>query len=120
MSRRGTGRHKTGLNRAIRDAGWADFLSILSWQAAKAGREIVPIEPRNTTQTCSGCGAKTKRRLGLADRIFACSDCGLVLDRDRNAARDLDPGAAGTEATPTKSQGVDGAKTRGPAGDLAA
>lgn len=120
MSRRAKSRRKTGLNRAIGDAGWADFLRLLSWQAAKAGREVVPIDPRNTSQTCSGCGSKAKRRLGSADRIFACSQCGLVLDRDRNAARNLDPGVAGTGATPTKGRGVDGAKTREPAGDLAA
>jgi putative transposase len=71
MSRRGKGRRKAGLNRAIADAGWRRFLSTLDWQARKAGREVIYIDPRNTSQTCSGCGAKAKRPLGLAERIFA-------------------------------------------------
>ena len=91
MSRRGKGRRKTGLNRAIADAGWRQFLFILEWHARKAGREAIRIDPRNTSQICSGCGAKAKRRLRLADRLFACQACGLVIDRDRNAARNLNP-----------------------------
>ena len=73
------------------DAGWRQFLFILEWHARKAGREAIRIDPRNTSQICSGCGAKAKRRLRLADRLFACQACGLVIDRDRNAARNLNP-----------------------------
>jgi putative transposase len=118
MSRRGKGRRKAGLNRAIADAGWRQFLSTLDWQARKAGRQVVHIDPRNTSQTCSGCGAKAKRRLGLADRIFACEACGLVLDRDRNAARNLNPGRLGCSYRVSTGDDVD--KTSDPAGDLAA
>ena len=47
------------------------YRDILDWQARKAGHEVIRLDPRNTTQTCSACGAKAKHRLGLADRIFA-------------------------------------------------
>jgi ribosomal protein L37AE/L43A len=45
--------------------------------------------PAYTTMTCSSCFARTKQRLGLAERIFRCRDCGNVADRDRNAARTI-------------------------------
>jgi len=103
------------LARAIHDAGWGSFLRALDWQARKAGHEVVRLDPRNTTQTCSACGAKAKHRLGLADRIFACSECGLVEDRDRNAARNLNPNRRDKPGA-----GVDGPKTLVPAGTEAA
>ena len=106
------------LARSISDAGWGDFLNVLAWQARKAGHEVVRLNPRYTTQTCSGCGAKTKHRLGLADRTFVCSECGLVEDRDRNAARNLNPDRWGKSVR--VGQGVDGSKTLVPAGTEAA
>ena len=78
----------------------------LDWQARKCGHEMVRLDPRNTTQTCSACGTKAKHRLGLADRIFACNQCGLVEDRDRNAARNLNPNRRDKPGA-----GVDGSKT---------
>lgn len=102
------------LSRAISDAGWGEFLAILEWQARKAGREVVYLDPRNTTQNCSGCGTKAKFHLALADRIFNCGECGLVLCRDRNAARNLNPGWA------VPVVGDDGKKPLGPAGTEAA
>jgi len=103
------------LARAIHDAGWGEFLAVLDWQARKAGHEVVRLDPRNTTQTCSGCGAKAKHRLGLADRIFACNECGLIEDRDRNAARNLNPNRQDKPGA-----GVDGDKTLVPVGTEAA
>ena len=106
------------LARSISDAGWGDFLNVLAWQARKAGHEVVRVDPRYTTQTCSGCGAKTKHRLGLADRTFVCDECGLVEDRDRNAARNLNPDR--WDKSVRVGQGVDGSKTLVPAGTEAA
>ena len=97
------------LARSISDASWGQFLAVLDWQARKAGHQVVPLDPRDTTQTCSGCGAKAKRRLGLADRLFCCDDCGLVEDRDRNAARNLNPDR--WDKSVRVGQGVDGSKT---------
>jgi putative transposase len=53
----------------------------------QAGRQHVLVNPAWTTQTCSECDARTKRRLTLSDRIFCCVACGFVADRDRNAAK---------------------------------
>jgi putative transposase len=103
------------LARSISDAGWGQFLATLNWHARKCGHAVVRLDPRNTTQTCSKCGVKAKQRLELADRIFACDECGLVDGRDRNAARNLNPNRQGKTG-----EGVDGVKTRVPAGTLAA
>ena len=50
---------------------------------------------RDSTQHCSSCGAKAKPRIELSDRVFRCRACGLVLGRDRNAARNLNPDRSG-------------------------
>jgi putative transposase len=44
------------LAKSIHDAGWSQFLSILSAKAACAGRRVVAVPPAYTSQTCSGCG----------------------------------------------------------------
>ena len=45
------------------------------------------VDPRGTSQTCSGCGVRVEK--GLGERIHRCPACGLVLDRDVNAARNI-------------------------------
>lgn len=55
--------------------------------AARAGRKVVLVPPAYTTMTCSECHAIAKQRLGLHERIFRCTHCGHIADRDRNAAR---------------------------------
>ncbi len=55
--------------------------------AQRAGRKVVLVPPAYTTMTCSGCGARAKSRLLLSERVFVCEPCGMVQDRDRNAAR---------------------------------
>ena len=55
--------------------------------AERAGRKVVLVMPAYTTMTCSGCFARAKQPLLLDERVFACTSCGLVEDRDRNAAR---------------------------------
>jgi putative transposase len=55
--------------------------------AQRAGRKVVLVAPAYTTMTCSGCGARAKSRLLLSERVFACESCGMIRDRDRNAAR---------------------------------
>ena len=55
--------------------------------AQRAGRKVVLVPPAYTTMTCSGCGARAKSRLLLSQRVFVCESCGMVQDRDRNAAR---------------------------------
>ena len=70
--------------RKVSDLGFAQFLSVLEWVAFKRGKAVVKIERFTpTTQVCSGCGQK--HHLSLRDRTLNC-DCGLVIDRDHNAA----------------------------------
>jgi putative transposase len=120
LSRRGRGRRKTGLNRSIADAGWGRFLRVLAWQATKAGKQVVVLPAGGSTQQCSSCGAKAKPRLELSDRVFSCKDCGLVLERDRNAARNLHPDYPYNHRLGCTGTGDDGTKTSVPAGTGAA
>jgi putative transposase len=124
MTRKARGRSKTGLNRSISDAGWAQFRQILAWQAAKAAKTLVVLPAKDSTQTCSSCGAKAKPHIELSDRVFRCCTCGLILDRDRNAARNLNPDRpgpdGGTEPSGTVPAGHDGDKPPVPAGPEAA
>ena len=77
------------LARAVSDASFAEVLRQIRYKAEWAGVEVVEA-PRffPSSKTCSGCG-KVKKDLSLSDRIYRCSACGLVLDRDLNAAINL-------------------------------
>ena len=75
------------LARAISDAGWAGFVNVLRCKAERAGAEVVAVNPRGTSQECSGCGVVVAKT--LADRWHTCPDCGLSLHRDENAARNI-------------------------------
>jgi putative transposase len=120
LSRRGRGRRKAGLNRAIADAGWAGFLRVLAWQATKTGKQVVVLRGGGSTQQCSSCGVKAKPRLELSDRVFRCQECGLILERDRNAARNLHPDHHRNHRLGCTGAGADGDKTPVPAGTEAA
>ncbi len=74
-----------GKNRA--DAAWATFLHMLTYKAERAGRWVVKVEPRGTTDRCSKCDEVVKKPLWM--RIHKCPRCGLELDRDLNAARNI-------------------------------
>jgi putative transposase len=77
------------LARAIGDAGWAELARQLGYkQAWRGGQVMVADRWLPSTKTCSRCGL-VKQRMGLAERIFCCDACGLVMDRDRNAAVNL-------------------------------
>lgn len=71
------------LNKSIGDVAWNQFMNFTAYKAAEAGRQVVFVNPRNTSKMCSRCGQLVEKT--LADRIHHCS-CGLVLDRDENAA----------------------------------
>jgi putative transposase len=76
------------LAKSISDAGWSQFLSILSFKAAGAGRRVVAVPPAYTSQACSGCGVIVSK--GLSVRWHSCPDCGTSLHRDHNAARNIE------------------------------
>jgi putative transposase len=78
---------KAGLNTSIQDAGWRQFLTILAYKAACAGKRVEAVNPAYTTQDCSGCGKRTPISLSVRTRV--CTRCGLILDRDENAPRNI-------------------------------
>jgi putative transposase len=78
---------KAGLNKSIQDAGWRHFLSILAFKAACAGKRVEAVSPAYTSQDCSGCGERIYKTLSV--RTHVCTNCGLILDRDENAARNI-------------------------------
>ena len=75
---------KAGLNRSIQDAGWGVFFSVLHAKAESAGRAVVEVDPRHTSQRCSRCGyvAAGNRK----DEAFKCLACGHTAHADTNAA----------------------------------
>ena len=72
------------LSRSVHDAGWGGFLHWLRVKAESAGREVVEVDPRGTSQTCPDCG--TVKPKALSERVHRCG-CGLTCDRDVAAAR---------------------------------
>jgi len=74
---------KAGLNTSILDAGWGAFTEMIATKAAWAGRQVIFVNPKHTSQACSGCGTIVKK--DLSDRWHSCA-CGTELDRDTNAA----------------------------------
>ena len=77
---------KGGLNKSILDAGWGMFVSMCSVKAEEAGRTLIKVNPKFTSQICSTCG--TVRKKDLSERWHSC-DCGAELDRDVNAAMNI-------------------------------
>jgi len=73
--------------KSVSDAAWAPFRTTRAYTAACAGKHVVVVPARDTSQDCSGCGARVETRLSI--RPHLCPSCGLVLDRDENAARHI-------------------------------
>jgi putative transposase len=72
------------LAKSISDASWGRFLACLNYYAAIHGIPVIAIAPHFTSQNCSGCGTLVKKSLSVPTHV--CPHCGLVLDRDHNAA----------------------------------
>lgn len=75
---------KSPLAKSIHDVAWAKLRAFTNYKAARAGVRISEVDPRYTSQICSGCGAIRKKT--LQERIHHCVECGLILGRDLNAA----------------------------------
>ncbi len=76
---------KAGLNRSIYDAGWGLLLSFIAYKAEEAGREVITVDPRNTSQRCSECG-HTVATNRVTQATFCCQACGHHTHADINAA----------------------------------
>lgn len=75
------------INKGISDVAWARFVQYTTRKAGEAGRGVILVDPKNTTQACSGCGSIVKK--DLSQRIHHCPDCGLKISRDLNAALNI-------------------------------
>jgi putative transposase len=76
--------HNHYLAKSISDAGWGAFFNYLSYKAESAGREVIRVNPKGTSQICSRCFEKVEKTLAV--RTHRCPYCGLVVDRDENSA----------------------------------
>ncbi|MBO4204446.1 IS607 family element RNA-guided endonuclease TnpB [Micromonospora echinofusca] len=102
------------LARHIADAGFAEIRQQLTYKTSWNGGRLVVVDRwYPSSKTCSGCGA-VKAKLALSEREYECQACGLLLDRDRNAARNLAALAAEYDTAgsgPVAARGAD-QKTR--------
>ncbi len=75
------------LAKSIHDVSWSAFLAVLTDKAERAGHVVVRVPARFTTQKCSQCGEYVQKSLSV--RTHLCPSCGLVEDRDVNAAKNI-------------------------------
>ena len=99
------------LSRSIMEQQWGAFVWMLGYKAESAGGQLVKVAPHHTSRECSGCGRR--RDMPLSARTYRCAACGLVMDRDVNAARNvlqrglaaLNPGGASPGTCGTNESG---------------
>ena len=82
------------LAKSIHDASWGQLIQFTNYKAEEAGKEVVLVDPKNTSQNCSKCGRKVSKDLSV--RIHDCPYCKLKLDRDHNAAINIMKGVGTT------------------------
>jgi len=75
------------LAKGIYDSGWAQFLQMLSYKAEEAGRKVIAVDPKYTSQNCPACGHKEKKPLWI--RNFTCPKCNNTFHRDTAAAMNI-------------------------------
>lgn len=76
-----------GMRKSILDVAWTQFIQMTVAKAEEAGRRVILVNPRNTTKMCSTCGEIVPKALSV--RVHTCPMCGLVMDRDENAALNI-------------------------------
>jgi putative transposase len=84
---------RTRMAKSTHDAGWSQFLQILSIKAETAGLLAIAVNPNGMSQDCSSCGNKVPKE--IQDRWHSCPGCGCELDRDHNAAINIRNRAVG-------------------------
>lgn len=75
------------LAKSISDVAWGRFLNWVRYYGLIHAIPVVAVAPHFTSQDCSGCGKMVKK--ALSERTHRCVHCGLVMDRDENAARNI-------------------------------
>jgi len=91
-----------GLASAILDACWGKTRRLTAYKAERRGGRVILVDPRGTSQECSGCRKMVEKP--LSKRVHSCPHCGLVLDRDVNAARNIL--ARGLERAPVETEPI--------------
>lgn len=76
------------LAKSINDASWGYFVQMLSYKVEKTGGQLIRVNPKNTSRTCSKCG--NIQDMPLSQREFKCLKCGFVCHRDLNASKVID------------------------------
>ena len=77
------------LTRSIADASWGELSSMLEYKCRWYGAELIRADRFfPSSKICSACGFR-KESIALRERTFSCERCGMVIDRDRNAAINL-------------------------------
>ena len=79
---------KSGLNRSILDQGWSELRRQLEYKSSWRGGYVIAVSPRYTSQCCSACGYRDQENR-KTQAAFACLSCGLTLNADINAARNI-------------------------------
>ena len=79
---------KVGLNRSLSDAAFGKFRELLTYKAARAGGQVVAVDPKYTSQTCSACGVVDAASRKSQSR-FVCTGCGHSANADVNAALNI-------------------------------
>ena len=72
------------LAKSINDVSWGSFIQMLSYKVERTSGQLIKVNPRNTSRTCSNCG--TILDMPLSKRKFKCLSCGFVCHRDLNAS----------------------------------
>ena len=75
------------LSKSISDASWRKFLQWVNYYGTMHGIPVIAVPPQFTSQDCSACGTRVKKSLSV--RTHICPTCGMVLDRDHNAAKNI-------------------------------
>lgn len=77
------------LSKAISDAGWSKFMTLLKYKLEREGKYYIEIDRWfASSKICSHCGEK-HIMLTLDERSWTCSSCGINLDRDENASKNI-------------------------------
>jgi len=83
-----SGMGKGNLARSIHDVGWGQFFSLLAVKAVSAGRQVIRVDPKYTSQACNKCG-HTCRENRVSQSRFVCQSCGHTANADWNAALNI-------------------------------
>ena len=87
--------------KSVSDVSWNQFISFLTYKAESAGKSLIKVNPKNTSQICSFCGSYVQKDVSV--RVHTCN-CGLSLDRDYNAALNILNRGIGHPSQPVELQ----------------